>query len=289
MLTADSSRKLFAGRRVAEVYRGTRRRAYASAGPSGSTIPAVTAGGVSNTKGNYAELTSSAAIDADGFFLTLDPGTVSNRNFRVDIGVGPNLAETVILADLLATYRGNGLFEAYEVYVPLPIRRGTRIAARCQSNAASAVMRASVELVSGPVYREMRMKRATTFGTGASSGGTSIDPGGVANTKGSWVEFSSALPDRVRYLIVCVGNQLNAARSGGANRIDVGVGANPNEVVIVPEIWARMEGNRDGISPALHGRWVELQKGERLAVRAASQVTTSPARLFDVLLVGFGD
>lgn len=246
----------------------------------------VTAGSA-NAKGSWAELTSSSPIDADGFYLNVAMvGT--NRDFLFDIGVGAAGSEVVILENVLVSIGSISIGQIVEAYVPLPIKAGTRIAARCQSTTVSAVLGIMAHLAAGDFYSAMRCGRATTYGAlTADSGGTSIDPGAVASTKGSWVELAASLTNPFRSALVCVGNQANAVRSAASYSLDLGIGAAASEQVVLADNYMHADATTDLVFPPLIQRFLSAKSGERLAARAKSDITDATDRLFDLVVIGF--
>lgn len=113
---------------------------------------AIDAGVTLNTKGSWVTLAASTSYDLAGFLLAFDvqgdvTSAAGSQEFLLDVGLGVGGSERVILPDLyLTSYRnvaGGQLAAVLPMcspYYSLPIRAGTRIAARMQgmSNVAGA-------------------------------------------------------------------------------------------------------------------------------------------------------
>lgn len=177
---------------------------------------------------------------------------------------------------------------AHSVYVPLPIPAGSRISARCQSTAGSSSLVIGGTLVRGRLPYMMRSSQAVTYGAvTADSGGTLIDPGAVANTKGLYSVLSAATTAPIRYAIVCIGNEAFGVRTDANNRYDIAVGADGAETIIVPDVFVRAEENIDMVHPHLSNRMISVPTGQRLVARSASAITDAQDRTFDMAIIGF--
>lgn len=253
----------------------------------GSNV-AVTASASLNTKGSWVALDAATDIDADGFWLSAW-GEAGNE-YLLDISTGGSGAEdsSIILANLQVSARG-GVFQPRHggiVYVPIPIKIGTRISARVQSIVASGVARVSMTLCRGDVFYAQSLRTAYTMGADTSdSSGLVVDPGASAGTKGSWVTFDASSDMEVRYLIVCIGQRNNAGQIGQVGQVDVSWGSARN--IVIPDI-CYFTSQDETIGPIWQGRHVRIPKGQEIAVRASTSTNDATDRLIDVVLVGIG-
>jgi hypothetical protein len=96
-------------------------------------------GGTANTKGSFAQLIASTARDYVGIIIALDDlnGTSAAGTFLIDLAQGASGSETVIVPNFGASAENDTVTPQNSGYIPIPIPAGTRIAARCQSSAAS--------------------------------------------------------------------------------------------------------------------------------------------------------
>lgn len=113
-----------------------------SYGPSTSTslgTPAI-ASGTADAKGSYAQLTASTSHDLAGVMVALDTqnATLNNTAFLVDIAIGASGSEVVIVPNIMVCCGSGWLSPPVTPFIPVNIPAGTRIAARVQSNVASA-------------------------------------------------------------------------------------------------------------------------------------------------------
>ncbi len=238
-----------------------------------------------NTKGSWVTLIATTAFPAQGILMTLVTGSV-NIDYLYDLAIGSAGNEQTIASNLLLAVYEIGV-EGY--YLPIGLPAGVRLSARCQANGASKVGAVKLQLIGGG-YRGQSYTRSETWGAATGdSGGTSIDPGGSAGTKGSWVQLvaSSAFP--VRQLLVAAGGQANLSRTNCTNTVDIGIGSAGNEQVIVPNLTYWMDANADHVLPGLYGPLpVMIPAGTRVAARTKSSITDATDRLIDIVGYGFG-
>lgn len=283
-------KRLNIGRQLADVLQAYRPTVFDDEGRSGSNGTALTAPASTNTKADWTQITASCPIDADGFFVEMIVGQNGAKDFLFDIGIGGAGAETVILENVLFTAPvGSNEYLASDFFVPLRVAAGTRVAARYQcSSTTSDEMFCEIQFVKGEWYRGLTCRRAATYGAStADSGGTSIDPGGSADTKGNYSQLSAAVTNPIRYALICVGGQGNGARSGFSWQVDIGVGAALSETVIVPNLYVRAGVAIDQLLPTVVGRGMTVRAGQRLAARAQCNGTDATDRLLDLVVIGF--
>jgi len=93
-----------------------------------------------NTMGSYAQLVASSSVDYMGIMAAFDyqGGAFATQNWLVDIAIGAGGSEVVVVPQLFTGGGGANAFGCPVMpFIPLSIPAGTRIAARCQSSAAS--------------------------------------------------------------------------------------------------------------------------------------------------------
>lgn len=101
----------------------------------------VTSNASAHTKGAWAEISSSSPRDFRGFWVsTMDTASppIGNMFMLIDIGIGAAGSEIVIIPDLFYRYINTSGFGFSFRYFPVPIKAGTRIAARMQAETAGA-------------------------------------------------------------------------------------------------------------------------------------------------------
>lgn len=240
-----------------------------------------------NVKGAWVEFSAAAPFDAAGFFISFGPAGISVADYLVDVGVGAAGSEQVILSNLLGSVANFNV--GGEVFIPLPIKAGERVAVRLQSSDASLGVPVLMQLVAGDFFSQLGLGRATTYGADTTdSGGTVCDPGATANTKGAWTEIIAALTNPIKYLVVCVGTRNNGViNAANETLFDIGVGAAGSEQIIVADTYTYASTGMDMFLPCYFGKHVSVKAGERLAIRSQSTNTDATDRLADFVLIGF--
>lgn len=254
-----------------------------------STSVNIQTGTSNNTKGSWVQLVASSAVDAD--WIALEFGlfeNVAGVDYLFDIGIGGAGSETVLIDNIAVGTRGTFVTPAMPL-LPVSIPAGTRISARCQASNASVSGRATklaVGLFDSGFAQSSALSRVVTMGANtADSGGVSIDPGAVANTKGSWTEISSSVATSSRWLLAAFANQANSARTTCSWLVDIGLGAAASEQVLIPDLLVTALASSTTF-PALVSLPCSLPAGERLSVRAQCDITDATDRLFDFVAYG---
>lgn len=240
-----------------------------------------------NTKGAWTQLIASTAFEAQGFYASFR-GVVASQDVLFDIGIGGAGSEQAIISNM--AFSQQTLRVAAGVYIPLNIPKGSRISARAQATLGGglAVSIALYPVALGLKHAEGFGRTVTMGANTADSGGTSVDPGGSANTKGAWSEISSSCPIDVQWLIVCITNQNNSATTTTVFAIDIGVGGAGSEVVIIPDLFSVVDSGIDTPEPQYYSIPVQIPAGSRVAARAQCGITDATDRLIDITLIGVG-
>lgn len=252
----------------------------------------INASGFPNADGAWASLGTLAA-EAGAFIvkvsrLTSGGGPITNFNGLIDIGVDPagGTAYTTILPDLYAATGGPNRVPAWTAFFPIALPAGGTLAARWRASTTNKVARVAVYPISFGWSSPFRLQQTFAFGTvPASSSATQVDPGGTANTKGSWVQMTSSTAIPIRHLTL-ITHQENVATTDCDWRVDVGVGAAGSETVVVPDLLRRGISLNDNLMPAATGVYLDIPQGTRLAVRAECSITDATDRLFKAALYG---
>lgn len=245
----------------------------------------VNAGTPANTKGSYVQLVAATTRDTHWIQLNLKGNSLS-KDYLCDIAIGAAGSEQVILPNLLYSI-GSIFFFATIFWIPVFIPGGSRVAVRTQSTAAVANSQITCLLGASPFTVQAGLSSWVDYGTAtADSGGTSVDPGAVANTKGSWTEITAATTRQHRGLLIIIGNQANTARDTNQWLLDIGVGAAGSEQVIIPDYYCYSHTSGDCVAPSAVYCPITIPSGTRIAARAQCDSTISPGRLFDVAIYG---
>lgn len=240
-----------------------------------------------NTKGIWTEIDAATAFPVGGFMLSaLVANAALADDHLIDVGVGAAASEVVILANVHHS-AGSTLSPLETTNFPLALPQGVRIAMRKQSTTAAAAVFPSILLYSAGMAGSLYA--ADTYGANtADSGGVSVDPGAMANTKGSYSEITAATTRRIKKLVLCFGNQENNVRTTTDWLVDVAVGAGGSEIVIIPNQHVFASSATDWLHGIRREYNVDIPAGVRLAARAQCATTDATDRLFDVVLIGVG-
>lgn len=266
---------------------GGQRTENAGAVASASRGTVVTAGGSAHTKGSYSELIASIAFPAKGILVMLQELSAGN-DYLIDIAIGAASSEVVICPNLIGGAGTGSISYGAIYYFPIAIPDGTRISARCQATNASVSARVSCILFGKGFMPSEPLSLVEAHGAAvADSGGVSIDPGGTANTKGSYTEIVASTTYPIKALIIGVGNQANNVRSSQSWLVDIAIGAAGSEQVVIPNYAINCSTSPDTVLPQTSPLLpVDIPAGTRLSARAQSDGIDATDRLFDLILYG---
>jgi hypothetical protein len=244
-----------------------------------------------NVKGAWAQLGTMAAKSGSFLLSMRDANNGQPNPFSglLDIGIDPagGTSYTVVVPNI---YFGPVRGPIFDTWWPVPIPAGATVAARLQGSTASpSIVRVRVTIYPTAYgwATPPRLQHAADYGTvTGSSTGTQIDPGGTANTKGSWVQLIASTTYPTRWLGL-ISHMENSNVQVSNFKLDIGVGGSGSEVVIVADKLAEGSSLSDTILPAnLYRSWLSVPQGSRLAVRAQCSITDATDRLFKCALYG---
>lgn len=249
-----------------------------------STLGVALTGTTVNTKGIYTDVLTPTSDPGGLLLVELLPSGVAAAQALVDIAIGVAGQEHIVAANLGV----NAGAEQHVHIIPLPLAVpvGQTIRARYQRNNASLAMRCSVHVFSAADLPNLH--RVQTLGaTTATSRGTSVDPGGVINTKGAYSQLTAATEQPINQLLLHIGNQGNSARTEAQYLFDVAVGAAASEQIVIPNLPFSISDGADEPLPNYIGPLpCSIPAGSRVAVRGQSNTADATDRLFDVIAYG---
>lgn len=249
------------------------------AGTYGVTISAPVS---THTKGSWTELLASTSEAIAAILPSVSNANAGSQKYLWDVGTGAGGAEAVLIADMPFHNGSNFNINCTTFYLPITIATSTRLAARCQASGASSTMEVSATLVGGT-----GTAAPTTYGAvTASSNGTQVDPGGSANTKGSYAQVTASTSATHTWWIVLIASRGNANPAGALFALDVATGAGGAETVVIPDLQFSSNAGADTFNPGSWSVPLSIASGTRIAARAASGTTDATDRLFDVVLIG---
>jgi hypothetical protein len=277
--------------------------AQAIADTSNSAGVVVTSNVTANLKGSWSQL-AVAEFDANLVYLQFDALT-NTRRFLLDVGIGPVGSEQVVVENIHFA-SGASTPTCYGITLPLRVRAGDRLSARCQCSTGANTCDVTGMLFSRAwpdAYPfQALLGKFETWGRDLNnSGGTNLDPGAVANTKGAWTTLISPsgasggpVLDDWKALYVMVSNQGNTVMTNAHNLIDVGYGSDgdpsdthPVNKIVVPDLKLRAAATGDCWWPVIQGPYpAYVPAGSRLVVRMSSDITDATDRKCDIVVMG---
>lgn len=247
----------------------------------------VDCGAANNTKGSWVEVIASTPIDLAGLVLIVN-ATYNNREYLIDIGVGAAASEVAIVSNLLFCHAGTSFWASSAQYdIPIQIPAGTRISIRQQAvyNSPSNWLKMSVQMIPLNSFNYSSFQCCDTYGANtADTGGVEIDPGGTANTKGSWVEIVSATERPVKAMFFSLGAANDYVKSSCYWAVDVGIGSAGNEVALVQDFNVSIWVSSDQMQPQTSQLfYLDIPEGTRIAARSKCTIITATDRLLDLV------
>lgn len=246
-----------------------------------SSGTAATAHASNNTKGNYAEISSSIPHGSTG--IVIHGALATAGDMLMDLAIGGAGSEVDIFPNLLVSAISA---VSFSVFVPLALPAGQRLSVRCQHTTGGTAMSVEVTLIGGG---GSAMQRVETCGaTTADSGGIAVDPGGSINTKGAYSQLIATTAFAYKHVILALGGRNNSANGSANWLVDIAVGAAASEVVIVGDLRLRSDAAHDLVMPPYFSFPCDIPAGSRIAVRAQSSNADATDRLIDAVLYGVG-
>lgn len=246
-----------------------------------TTLTAITSSASANTKGSWVELVASTGQACERMKIDIR-STTDDETFLIDIGVGAAASESVVISNIQMWTNGP---RSATFTLPITIASGSRISARCQDSSGSGTIDIAITYNEDDSYGTSA-SNITIGSDTANSLGTEVDPGGTANTKGSWTELAASTSADIDYLVVMIHNTDNN-NIGAVYRVfvDIGTGAAASETVLVPNMYYTHENFEYGFC-SFHAIRETINSGTRVSVRAQSDGTDSTDRLVSVSIIG---
>ena len=260
----------------------------AGAVAASSTGTAVTAHASADTKGTLVELIASTAHNAQWMSVNIYAGTTSGLTGLLDILIG-SATEQVLIANLPTTSREASEGGGGPYLFPVSIPRGSRISAQYQNSTGSSIALVTVQLFSGhPASPWSNCTYVDRYGATATSRGTNIDPGAVANTYSAYSAIANTTLRDIRWLVLCVQNADTASAAATQWTIQVAIGA-ATEQVIAGDFLLTGGQLTDNAMPFMHYYLpIYIPRGSIISVRAKCSSATDGDRDLYVSLFGAG-
>ena len=247
----------------------------------------ITSHASAHTKGNYSQLIASTPSTLH--FLTIAGDYADGPyDWLFDIAIGAAGSEQVILSNLQMSTLSGISYRGAPFCAPISIPAGERISARCQSSTGNKNMYLGII---GYVldFMKVELSPPLTYGANtADSGGTQIDCGAAAYTKGAYAQLVAATVRDHQGIVLGFGNILNAGRTAGFFKVDISIGAAGSEFIKVQDIGVGVSNSNNIPNPLFSIFYpVKIPIGSRLAARCSSGITDATDRLLDVIAYCF--
>lgn len=246
----------------------------------------VTASSSANTKGTYTQLVASTSFPTSGILIGANNNPATGQNTALDIAIGGLGSEQVIISNLMIPNAVSRKAESF--FIPYNIPSASRIAARIQSDSGSSAL--SINAIYAPgdfIFPSYNISDTYGF-TAATTLGTAVDPGGTANTKGSFAQITSSTNREHTGIMWCFDNQQESLVASANMLVDIAVGAAASEQVIIPNIITSISTNLP-LEPWSAGCVIPIRipAATRLSARCQSTNNTALTRKIGVTLYCF--
>lgn len=256
-----------------------------------STGTSVAANASANTLGSWVQLGSDTT--RDGFLFGVAMTTIAQGiGHLVDIGIDPagGTTFTPVAQQIAVAVANSATAPALQMhFVPLGgifVPSGSAVAARTRASTGSSALDVRAMLMIGAPDAGYNWVESLGIST-ADSGGTSIDPGATANTKGSWTTLAAATAYDIDAFVVMVNTDpATATQSDAEGFIDIAIEVSATQYVILGNYPFMQSGSEVSAAPRVIVP-TQIAKGSKVVARAQSTLNTAGRRVFDLSLVGF--
>lgn len=248
----------------------------------------------------WTEIENSTAEAWAGFFLTSDGSQIRGIGL---IAKGAASSEVIIASfPTLSTQKT----PQRTMYIPIPVAAGTRLSVGASSSTTATFRGQVVGVPSSnfsaePAFTVMESGPYNLAGgSGSYANWASFDPGGTANTKGSYSELSftggsnannvlngDSLANSLDYIGLMLSDNFGVAQTSQYRLIDVAYGAAASETIILPDAWSRV-GSSEQSTAIGSPLWVPWGRasGDRMSARGQSSITDATDRICTTLMFG---
>ncbi len=248
----------------------------------------LTASASTNVKGNWVTL-GTPNFDYEAVYVSFENSSAA-ADYVVDIGAYDGANVHVRISDLRVSSRKATASFSTGYYLPLRFKSGIEIQARVAASSGAAIIRATITGFQKGLLGQVGCGMCSALYTPSTSMGVTIDPGGTANTKGSWTQLIASVPQDINYLILHIGPNADVGRGVNASALlDIGVGSSGNEYVILGDMHLNWNTGQDTPSPqVIQCVPIMVKSGVRLAARMQCSDNTAGDRTIDLSAWGVG-
>lgn len=236
-----------------------------------------------HSKSAWAELIASMPFTGVLSFTWRATDATAHREL-FDIGIGAFGSEVAIAENFYVYCRG--IDKQYNFILPVIIPRGTRVVVRSQTSKNSWNSTAIAAAIPATFFSQAFSVCHSYGANTASTYGTNVDPGGTANTYGSWVEFCSAAPITYKYIMMTIGGySCNGLDTATTWNLNIGVTGTPASNIILADYY--LSGHNYFDVPAPYGLLqlpISIKKGDAIHLQTKCTTNNSLDRYIDFVL-----
>lgn len=253
-----------------------------SGGTAGTTV---TADASADTKGSWTSLGTTnfeyAALQINSMRHSV------SAQYLIDVAFGSSGNEVPVAGNLSVsnTLKTGDYGQSFLLPIRIPLGKTVRARIACSTGGASAVL--SLSGMSRNVPGFNGFSQCVPIFVSTNSHGTQISGSGSANSKGSWTTLSASLPYNFDAMMIII-DPVDANRGSGNGLLDIGVGAEGSEYVLIPNLSFTWGSSQDTVEPdRLSPFPVKLKSGTRLSARFQADTTTAGDDSLGLAVYGF--
>jgi hypothetical protein len=248
-----------------------------------SLLQTVTSGNA-DAFGGWSERITSTNQEADGFLLLIELNDTTMNEIAVNVGIGGAGNEEIIVDSINGQIKAD--LPGLVFWIPVSIPQGSRVSVQAATDGVNIDVGVALYLYSASFGSPQGRAGTIAYGMDGTeiSEGTTVDPGGTANTKGAYAELESSTSDDITEFIICFGTADNVAHTSCKWLLDIAIGGPGVEEIILPDILVAQHAQEPTkISiPVPQG----IPAGTRIAVRSQCTITDAVDRILTVSLNG---
>ncbi len=229
-------------------------------------------GATANTKGAYVQVTAACPTDVCAILIEIISGPQGGGQslIAMDIGIGTSGAETVIIPNIIVDAGAQFGQTQFSAIFPIQIAKGTRIAARSQTNinAGANYLTLALATFDGGFTQSEGFGQVDTIGiSGAPLLGTNVVPNAIATVNGAYSQLTASTP--VTYYGFVMNMDMRGLPGGNAYWVDLAAGPPGSEAMIFPH-FAFVATAAGILSPNTPFIPIVIPAGTRLSARCAA-------------------
>src|SRR3990167_346429 len=189
-------------------------------------------GGAASTFGNWTWVANAPTIPMGGFVLNISNNSGSPK-YVIQLGHATS-GSTQLICDKVMFQSPRSAQGMYSYYLPLYLPTSGSILARSSDSAGASTISVSIEPFPLGLLSPFVLSKTQSYGfaAGDGTGATAVDPGVTLNVKGAFAQLHPAISNPIRYMIIMIGNNNNAAMVTCLWRLDIAIGGAGSEKVI---------------------------------------------------------